>query len=205
MRTFATLISLTGLLGFVACDKKEEPPEAKPTATKAADAKAADAEAADAEVAVAEAADPEAGAAEAGAAEAGDAPTAEGSTLSLDDLGLVATTTAEASVGEAVVSSGVMVQGEDLVVTVEEAADDHPKTVEDAKKEVDRLGPQKLETEALDDGWTVVFFNEGPMGTNYFVQVRRELGDTSYWCESTASTPEQQTNALAFCKSLRTK
>ena len=65
--------------------------------------------------------------------------------------------------------------------------------------------PKNPKDEKLADGWAYTFENTGGMGTNYFVNVRRDIGGKSYWCETTASTPEQQTAALDFCKSLAAK
>jgi hypothetical protein len=48
----------------------------------------------------------------------------------------------------------------------------------------------------------VTFDNVGSLGANFFLQVRRDIGGTSYWCETCAASAEQQAAALAFCKSL---
>lgn len=198
MRKIATLIALTGMLGFSACDKKEEKKEDKKADAKKGDAKKGDAKKGDTKDVKADAkADVAADAkADGGAAAGGDGEVA------LEKLGLKAKAPAGSSVGDAIVGEGVMVQGPDLVVTVEEASDTRPKTEEEAKKEVDMYTPKNLATEKLEDGWSLTFDNEGGMGANYFVQVRRDIGDKTYWCETTASKPEQQANALAFCKSL---
>ena len=63
--------------------------------------------------------------------------------------------------------------------------------------------PKNLKEEKLADGWAITFDNEGGMGKNYFVNVRREIDGKSIWCETTASQEAQQTNALNFCKSLK--
>ena len=56
----------------------------------------------------------------------------------------------------------------------------------------------------LDDGWAADLRQRGrDLGPIYFVQARREIAGKGYWCETTASNPEQQANALAFCKSLK--
>lgn len=98
---------------------------------------------------------------------------------------------------------GVMVTGPNLVVTVDEATDARPKVAEDAAKEADMYNPEEGKTEKLADGFAYTFVNTGGAGKNYWVQVRREIGGKSYWCETTGSSPEQQTAALAACKSLK--
>jgi hypothetical protein len=110
---------------------------------------------------------------------------------------------AGSTVGDAVGGKGAMIQGPDLVVSVEEASDTRPKTLEDAKKEADMYTPKNIKEETLPDGWVLTFENEGGMGKNYFVNVRRDIGGKAYWCETTASKPEQQANAVAACKSLK--
>lgn len=124
-------------------------------------------------------------------------------TLDIAKLGLKAEVPEGATAGDAVIGEGVMIQGPGIVVTIEEASDSHPKTAEDAEKDAEMYTPQNLKSEKLEDGWAVTFDNKGGMGANYFVQVRRDIGGKTYWCSTTASQPEQQTNALKACKSLK--
>lgn len=198
-RTLATLFALSAALGLSACDKKED----KPAEDKKADVKKADDKKTDAKPDDVKADEPKAdgGAAADGAAADGGAAAA-GGPVDLSKLGLKADVPAGTNVGDAIVGEGVMVQGPDLVATVELASDTRPKTEEDAKKDADMYTPKNLVTEKLEDGWAMTFDNEGGMGANYFVQVRRDIGGKTYWCETTASKPEQQAAALAFCKSL---
>jgi hypothetical protein len=126
-------------------------------------------------------------------------------TIALDKIGLQAEGPAGAKVGDAIGSDGVMVQAPGLVVTVEEASDSRPANLEAAKENAEMYGPQNAKEEELDDGFVYTFENEGGMGKNYFVNVRREIGGKAYWCDTTASQPEQQANAVAFCKSLAPK
>jgi hypothetical protein len=132
---------------------------------------------------------------------AGDKEAAAGP-LTLDKVGLKAEAPAGATVGDAIGGSGVMVQAPGLIVTVEEASDSRPKTIDEAKKNAEMYSPENMKDEELDDGFVLTFDNEGGMGKNYFVSVRREIGEKHFWCETTASQPEQQANAVAFCKSL---
>ncbi len=192
IRTFATLFALTGILGFSACDKKEEKKEDKKADAKK-DEKKADAKTdVKAEPAADGGAEPAADGGEAAAAGA----------VELTDLGLKAEAPAGSSAGKAIVGEGMMVQGPGLIATVEVASDTRPKTAEEAEKEADMYTPKNLVSEKLEDGFVVTFDNEGGMGANFFVNVRREIDGKSYWCETTASSAEQQANAVAFCKSL---
>lgn len=126
-----------------------------------------------------------------------------GGALDLTKFKLKADAPAGAKVGDAIVGEGHMIQGPGIVVGVQIANDMHPKTVEKAKEDADMYSPLNLKTEKLADGWAMTFENKGGMGTNYWVQVRREIGGKSYWCDTTAAQPAQQANALATCKSLR--
>ncbi len=199
--------SSISMLGLSACDNKDgkaaagpQPKTAQPDGTPPKTAKAAkeaDAEAGPAKAGPAEAKDPSPDSKAQG--EAVDAAPGE---VALPDFGLYGKVPGEASVGESVVGNGLMVQGPDVVVTVEVASDDRPKTEAEVKKEADSFRADNYEATTLEDGWAVTYDNTGGMGPNYFVQVRREIGGTVYWCETTASVPEHQANALAFCKSL---
>jgi hypothetical protein len=95
-----------------------------------------------------------------------------------------------------------MVQGPDLVATVE-PGEKKPATPDDAKKDADMYSPENLNVEELEDGYVMTFTNKGGMGTNYWVQSRREIDGTAYFCSTTASKEEQQKNAVEFCKSLK--
>lgn len=135
--------------------------------------------------------------------EGGEDKGAKSSIQDLGKTGLKAEIPSGAKVGKAIVGEGVMVQAPGLVVTVEKAGASRPKTVEEAKKEAEMYTPKSIETEELSDGWTFSFENKGSMGTNYFVWVRRKIGDVDYWCSTTGSKPEQKKNTLSLCKSLK--
>jgi hypothetical protein len=128
---------------------------------------------------------------------------AAGGSVSLAKLGLKADAPDGSRVSDAVMGDGVMIQGPNLVVTVEVASESKPKTIEDAKKDAEMFSPQNVQTEKLADGWAFSFENKGSAGTNYFVKVRREIGGKAYWCETIASNPDQKANALKACKSLK--
>ena len=97
-----------------------------------------------------------------------------------------------------------MVQGTNLVATVKEAGKFDPKTADEAKKDAESsYSSTDAKSETLADGWLLTFTNKGSAGTNYWVSSRRDIGGKSYFCSTTATTPEQQANAAAFCKSLK--
>ena len=136
-----------------------------------------------------------------------DEPKADGpAALDLAKIGLVLDAPAGATVGDAIGGSGVMIQGPGIVLTVGEASDFYPKTLEDAKKEAAEMySGKEIKEETLDNGWVITWENEGGLGKNYWVQARRDIDGKSYECSTTASQPEQQANALAACKSLKKK
>lgn len=121
----------------------------------------------------------------------------------IEKLGLEADLPAGAKIGDGVVGEGVLIQAPDLVVSIEEASDMTPETLDAAKENADMYTPKNMKEEALADGYALTYENEGGLGTNYFVNVRREIGGKAYWCTTTASNPKQSVNALAVCKSLQ--
>lgn len=133
----------------------------------------------------------------------GSSSAAKPTTLDIAKLGLKADVPEGSAAGDAIVGDGVLIQGPGLVIDIAAASDSTPKTIEDAKSEAEMYSPKDLKEEKLADGFALSFVNEGGMGTNYWVQVRREIDGKAYWCTTTASQPEQQANALAACKSLK--
>jgi hypothetical protein len=131
-----------------------------------------------------------------GAAGGGTAP------LALTELGLNAQAPEGSKAEKAIIGSGLMITGPDLVVTVEAAGKDNPKTLAEAKKSNELYSPLNVKEETLPDGWATTFENKGAIGTSYWVQVRRDIGGKPYFCSTTSSSPEQGANALAVCKSL---
>lgn len=104
-------------------------------------------------------------------------------------------------VSDAIGGEGVMIMGEDGVLTVEEAK--KPQTLDEAKSDADMYSPKNLKADKLADGWTLTFDNSGSMGANYFVTVRRDIGGKTYTCSTTAPKEEQAKAVLAACKSLK--
>jgi len=122
--------------------------------------------------------------------------------VSLAKFGLKTDAPAGSTVGPALIGDGLMIEGPDLIVTIEPAKN-RPKTLVEAKKDAAMFTPANLLAETLPDGWSLAFENTGAAGTNYFVRARREIGKKPYWCDTTASNPAQQSNALRACKGLR--
>ena len=123
--------------------------------------------------------------------------------IEIEKFGLKVDVPKGVKASDAVVGEGVMVNGPGLVVTVELAGKTTPKTLEEAKQEAEMYTPQNIQEQTLADGWTITFENKGGMGTNYWVQSRREIDGATYWCSSTAAQVEQQAHALTACTSLR--
>jgi hypothetical protein len=128
---------------------------------------------------------------------------AEGGDLALPAVGgLMVAAPAGSSVRDAIVGEGNMVQGPGLVMTVKPAGDSDPADLEAAKEEADMYSPENIEEETLDDGWILTFTNTGGAGTNYWVMGRREVGDQTLICETTAAQEAQQAAAVTACKSI---
>ena len=101
-------------------------------------------------------------------------------------------------------SGGVMIIGMDVSVMINVAGEYDPKTLEDAEKEAtETYSGKDLKSEELPDGWVLTFTNEGSLGTNYWVQSRREIGGKAYFCSTSVGHELQARGALAACKSLR--
>lgn len=168
--------------------------------TLACDSKGDDKPAADAKEGEKEADGADAKAEEGGEAKAEEGGAKAGGDLALPKTGLKAPAIADASVSEMMGMD--MVKAPGLVATVE-GGDDKPKTGEDAQKDADMYTPENAKVETLPDGYVFTFTNKGGMGENFWVQSRREIGGKAFWCSTTASSKEQQDNAVAFCKSLK--
>jgi hypothetical protein len=123
--------------------------------------------------------------------------------LALAGLGVTAQVPEGSTADKALIGPGMMITGPDLVVTVQAATAEHPKTLAAAKDKNSLYSPTAVKEETLPDGWAVTFQNHGAMGTNYWVQVRRDVGGKAIWCEGNVNSADQQTNALAACKSLK--
>jgi len=123
-------------------------------------------------------------------------------TVDLQKLGLKAVVPAGTEAKDAIIGEGQMLQGPELMASIEIASETRPKDLAAAKSDAEMYTPKNPKEEVLPDGFAYSFENTGGMGTNYWVMVRRTIGDKAYWCETTATTPAQQENALKACKSL---
>lgn len=128
--------------------------------------------------------------------------TAGPKTVELAKLGIKAELPAGAQVSDAPLGGGVMIQGEDLVVSVEDGAK-KPADPDKAKEDASMYSPQGLKVEKLADGWLMTFTNKGGMGTNYWLMGRREIDGKAFWCSTTAHRPAQLENAVKLCKGLK--
>jgi hypothetical protein len=117
----------------------------------------------------------------------------------LDNLTIDA---ADAEVSDAIGGDGVMLTSGAfgaLTISVQKT----PQSIDDAKSDANMYTPKNLKADKLADGYVVTYDNTGSMGANFFVQVRRDLGGKTYSCSTTVSTADQQTAAVAACKSLK--
>lgn len=138
-------------------------------------------------------------------AEGGEAAGGEPVELTLAKLDNIKGTAPAGSKAEDGIVGGVSVTGPDLVVGIDVANEFVPATLEEAKKDFTETyqGVTNIKEEKLADGYLFTAENKGGAGTNYWVKSRREIGGKAYSCETTASRPEQQASAAAFCKSLK--
>ena len=120
--------------------------------------------------------------------------------VALSSLGLEAPLEGEVQVNE--MMGSLVVQAGELTVTVE-SGEGKPETGEAAQEAAADHSPVDPKIEALPDGYVLSFTNTGSLGTNYWVEVRRELAGKPVWCTTTANAQTQADAALAFCKSLR--
>lgn len=120
--------------------------------------------------------------------------------VTLASLGLEAPLEGEVQVNE--MMGSLVVQAGELTVTVE-SGEGKPETGEAAQEAAADHSPADPKLETLPDGYVLTFTNTGSLGTNYWVEVRRELAGKPVWCTTTANAQAQADAALAFCKSLR--
>ncbi len=127
----------------------------------------------------------------------------DGKVVNLAKLGLKGAAPGETE--DPIIGDGVpaMVMASKFTVNVSEAKAGDPKKIKEAEESAKMYDPKNIKQETLPDGWSLTYMNTGgSLGENYFVTVRREIGGKAYLCETMQSTPDQQKNAVAFCKSL---
>lgn len=146
---------------------------------------------------------PKAGA-KAGGDEGGDVAL-ESETKTFEKIGLTAELPAMSTVSDPIGGGeGVMIVGAAPVNIMVAKADD-PKTVDDAKKAAEMFKPENFKDEKLDDGWLVTYENKGSMGTNYWLEARREIDGKAYRCHTSVMKDAQRKSAIDICKSLKKK
>src|SRR5207253_1623087 len=94
----------------------------------------------------------------------------------LQGLGVTAEAPEGSTADKAIIGDGVTITGPELRATVAVAGKDHATTLAEAKDKNALYSPTNWKEETLTDGWAVTFQNHGAMGTNYWVQVRRNIG-----------------------------
>lgn len=121
--------------------------------------------------------------------------------LALPGLGLTAQVPEGSKASKAAIGEGLTIEGPDLSVDIESPPNDvREKTLAEAKAKV---GSKPSKEETLPDGWTLRYETNGLAGTVYWVASRRTINGKAIWCDTTATSAEQQANALAVCKSLK--
>lgn len=134
-------------------------------------------------------------------AKGADKPAAAGP-MKLETLGLTIEVPAGTKSSE--MAGSQMLQGPDLVVSVKQAGQFAPETLAaELEEATDMYSATDITQEEVESGWHVTFQNKGGMGTNYWVKSHLTIDGKSYTCGTTASSKDQQDNALAACKSLK--
>lgn len=143
-----------------------------------------------------------------GAGKTKEGAAAKGSPKVLEDFGLAYDGPADAEASDMTMGSNktLMVMGTGLVFSVAEPGSMSATTLEEAvegSKIYDGATITKQEKTA--DGYHLEFNNKGSMGANYFVEIRRTIGEKPYLCSTTAPDAKMASAAVAACQSLRAK
>src|SRR3954462_7376567 len=120
----------------------------------------------------------------------------------LPKLGLTIDVPGGVTVGDAVLGTGHMLQGEDIGAMQIEIAEE-PQTLDEAKSDADMYSPKNVKADKLADGWSLSFDNTGGAGANYFVEVRRDIDGKTYKCSTTQGDKDRAATVLAACKTLK--
>jgi hypothetical protein len=133
---------------------------------------------------------------------------AKGSAQAIDAFGLAFDGPSDVQINDMTMGSAktYMVMGTGLVFSVAEPSDISPKTLEEAV-EASKIydGATITKQEKTADGYHLEFNNKGSMGANYFVEIRRTIGEKPYVCSTTAPDAAMASAAVAACQSLRAK
>jgi hypothetical protein len=94
-----------------------------------------------------------------------------------------------------------MVMADGLVFTV--GTPKEAKTFEQAIEDAELYSPTFTVKEKTADGYHLEFNNTGSMGANYFVEIQRSIGGTTYRCATTQPDAAGAAAAVKACQSLR--
>jgi hypothetical protein len=135
-------------------------------------------------------------------------PAAKAAPKTIDAFGLAFDGPADAEVSDMTMGDNktMMVMGTGVVFSVAEPSSISATTLEEAvegSKIYDGATITKQEKTA--DGYHLEFNNKGSMGANYFVEIRRTIGEKPYICSTTAPDASFAKAAVAACQSLRAK
>jgi hypothetical protein len=97
--------------------------------------------------------------------------------------------------------NGYSITNKDLLLKINESGILAAGSAKEAIRSVQSHQPKNMKSEELSDGWMLVY--DGPLGDNFFVKSRRQLGDIDVICSTMTTTPKQQENAVIACKSLK--
>jgi hypothetical protein len=120
----------------------------------------------------------------------------------LPKLGLTIDVPGDVTLGDAIMGTGHMLQGEDIGAMQVEIAE-KPQTLDEAKSDADMYSPKNVKADKLADGWALTFDNTGGAGANYFVEVRKDIDGKTYKCSTTQGDKDRAASVLAACKTLK--
>lgn len=125
-------------------------------------------------------------------------------TIDIPAYNLTARAPADSSISD--LMGNLLIKGSNLAVTLGEPSEFDPPELEAAVTDFEETydDVRNVVKKKISNGWYFTAENEG-MGTNYWLVSRITINDKAYSCGTTASTPEQQNNAVDFCTSLKTK
>ena len=125
-------------------------------------------------------------------------------TIDIPAYNLTARAPADSSISD--LMGNLLIKGSNLAVTLGEPSEFDPPELEAAITDFEETydAVRNVNKKELPNGWYFTAENEG-MGTNYWLVSRITINNQAYSCGTTASTPEQQNNAVEFCTSLQAK
>ena len=124
------------------------------------------------------------------------------SVTKLPIVGLVIEVPGEVIVDKAILGVGDMLIGEGVGAMAVEIVET-PQTLDEAKSDAEIFTPRNLKSETLPDGWVLTFENTGSLGTNFFVDVRRDIDGKVYKCHANGHLKAQADAVVAACKTLK--